>query len=63
MNRFVALAAGAALVAAGAAFAADAPAKKEAPKADPAKGQAIATQVCVACHSADGNSVAPDRAG
>ena len=59
MNRFVALAAGAALVAAGAAFAADAPAKKEAPKADPAKGQAIATQVCVACHSADGNSVAP----
>ena len=48
MNRFVALAAGAALVAAGAAFAADAPAKKEAPKADPAKGQAIATQVCVA---------------
>ncbi len=59
MIRFVALAAGAAFVAAGAAFAADAPAKKEAPKADPAKGQAIATQVCVACHSADGNSVAP----
>lgn len=59
MNRFVALAACAALVAAGAAFAADAPAKKEVPKADPAKGQAIATQVCVACHSTDGNSVAP----
>lgn len=59
MNRFVALAAGAAFAAAGAAFAADAPAKPEAAKADPAKGQAIATQVCVACHSADGNSAAP----
>ena len=59
MKRFLALAAGAALIAAGSALAADAPAKKEAPKADPAKGQAIATQVCVACHAADGNSVAP----
>ena len=59
MKRFLALAAGAALIAAGSALAADAPAKKEAPKADPAKGQVIATQVCVACHSADGNSVAP----
>lgn len=28
-------------------------------KADPAKGKAIATTVCVACHSADGNSVIP----
>lgn len=59
MKRFLALAAGAALIAAGSALAADAPAKKEAPKADPAKGQVIAAQVCVACHSADGNSVAP----
>lgn len=59
MKRFLALAAGAALIAAGSALAADAPAKKEAPKADPAKGQAIATQVCAACHSADGNSAAP----
>ena len=59
MKRFLALAAGAALIAAGSVLAADAPAKKEAPKADPAKGQTIANQVCVACHSADGNSVAP----
>ena len=28
---------------------------KPAPKADPAKGQAIATQVCGACHSFDGS--------
>jgi cytochrome c553 len=28
---------------------------KPAPKADPAKGQAIATQVCAACHSFDGS--------
>jgi cytochrome c553 len=46
-------------LAAGSALAADAAAKKAAPKADPAKGQVIANQVCVACHSADGNSVAP----
>jgi len=59
MKRFLLLAAGAALFAAGSALAADAPAKKEAPKADPSKGQAIANQVCVACHSSDGNSVAP----
>lgn len=32
---------------------------KAAPKADPAKGQAIVNKVCVACHAADGNSVAP----
>ncbi|MBI4756392.1 MAG: cytochrome c4 [Betaproteobacteria bacterium] len=30
-----------------------------APKADPAKGQAIATTVCAACHGPDGNSTAP----
>jgi cytochrome c553 len=29
------------------------------PKADAAKGQTIATQVCAACHGTDGNSVAP----
>jgi len=34
-------------------------AKAAAPKADPAKGQAIATTVCVACHAADGNSTGP----
>ena len=28
-------------------------------KPDAAKGQAIASQVCAACHAADGNSVAP----
>ena len=39
------------------ALAADAP--KALPKADPAKGQTIATQVCAACHGADGNSAAP----
>lgn len=31
----------------------------EPPKADLAKGQAIANQVCAACHGADGNSPAP----
>lgn len=36
----------------GAAYAAD-------PKADVAKGQQIASQVCAACHGADGNSTAP----
>lgn len=29
------------------------------PKADAAKGQQIATQVCAACHGIDGNSIAP----
>jgi len=29
------------------------------PKADPSKGQAIVSQVCVACHALDGNSVQP----
>ena len=28
-------------------------------KADPAKGEQVAKQVCAACHAADGNSVAP----
>jgi cytochrome c553 len=31
-------------------------AEPKAPPADPAKGQQIASQVCAACHSADGNS-------
>jgi len=34
-------------------------AKPAAPKADLAKGQAIATQVCAACHSADGSRGLP----
>ena len=38
-------------------FAADEPAAQ--PKADPAKGQQIVTQVCAACHGADGNSASP----
>ena len=60
MIRALALLASAALVvAAGSAFAAETSAKKAADKADPAKGQIIANQVCVACHAADGNSMAP----
>jgi cytochrome c553 len=39
------------------ALAADGP--KAAPKADLAKGQATATQVCAACHTADGSRGAP----
>jgi cytochrome c553 len=31
------------------------------PKADPAKGQQIASTVCVACHNADGNSAIPQN--
>ena len=34
-------------------------AAEQLPKADAAKGQTIATQVCAACHGQDGNSVAP----
>jgi len=33
--------------------------EKGAPKADPGKGQQIASQVCVTCHAADGNSTIP----
>jgi cytochrome c553 len=33
--------------------------EKTAPKIDPAKGQQIVSQVCVACHAADGNSTIP----
>jgi len=32
-----------------------------APKADPAKGEQIATQVCASCHGPDGNSTAPSN--
>ncbi|MBU0752495.1 MAG: cytochrome c4 [Gammaproteobacteria bacterium] len=32
---------------------------KAAPKGNPAKGQAIATTVCAACHAADGNGTGP----
>jgi cytochrome c553 len=35
------------------------PAAAEQPAADPAKGQQIASQVCAACHGADGNSTIP----
>ncbi len=60
MIRVVALFASAALMAvAGSAFAEGAAAHKDAVKADPGKGQVIANQVCVACHAADGNSIAP----
>lgn len=34
---------------------------QEPAKSDPAKAQAIAGQVCAACHGADGNSVAPSN--
>ena len=44
----------AATVCAGAAFAAD-----PLPKADVAKGQKIASEVCAVCHGADGNSIGP----
>jgi cytochrome c553 len=59
MMRFLVLLASAGLALAAGSGIAEEAARKEAPKADPAKGQVIATQVCVACHSADGNSVAP----
>src|ERR1044072_3834708 len=53
MLRALALAAGMLVLSAAPAFA-----QKDA-KADPAKGQSIATQVCAPCHAADGNSTAP----
>jgi cytochrome c553 len=52
MIRALALGAGMAVWCAGQAFA------QNDPKPDPAKAQGIATQVCAACHAADGNSVA-----
>lgn len=53
MIRVLAFSASLALLWAGAALAQDTT------KGDPAKGKQIATQVCAACHAADGNSVAP----
>ncbi|MGH8705865.1 MAG: c-type cytochrome [Burkholderiales bacterium] len=47
-----------AYAASAAAFWSGAAAAQGVAKPDTAKGQQIATQVCVACHSADGNSVA-----
>ena len=40
-------------------FAETTPAETGKSKGDAAKGQQIATQVCAACHSADGNSIIP----
>lgn len=54
MKRFMVLA----LLAAGSAGAAEQVADTPA-KADPAKAQTIAGQVCAACHGPDGNSTAP----
>lgn len=34
---------------------------KPAPKVDPVRGQQVATQICAACHGADGNSAAPSN--
>lgn len=59
MKRVLALFASVALAAAAGSAIAQSAEKKPAAKADPAKGQAIATQVCAACHAADGNSVQP----
>ncbi len=53
MLRALALAAGMLVLSAAPAFA------QNDAKADPAKGQSIASQVCAACHAADGNSTAP----
>jgi len=53
MIRVLAFSASVALLWAGAALAQDTA------KPDPGKGKQIATQVCAACHAADGNSVAP----
>ena len=53
MIRVLAFSASLALLWAGGALAQDTA------KPDPAKGKQIATQVCAACHGADGNSVAP----
>lgn len=54
MNRVLAAAASVALLSCVAQALAEEPAK-----VDPAKGKQIASQVCAACHGADGNSVIP----
>jgi cytochrome c553 len=53
MIRALALSAGTLVLFAATSFAQDGA------KPDPRKAQSIATQVCAACHAADGNSVAP----
>ena len=53
MIRLSAIATLCAMLSAGSAIAQDAA------KPDPAKGQTIASQVCAACHAADGNSIGP----
>ncbi len=55
MKSGVALALATLTFASGIAFAAE----PSPPKADAAKGQAVAQQVCAACHGADGNGTAP----
>ena len=47
-----------ACVASAAAFCCGTVAAQDAAKPDPAKGKNLASQVCMACHAADGNSVA-----
>jgi cytochrome c553 len=54
MIRAWALGAGMVLLSAGQVFA-----QKDGAKPDTAKAQGIASQVCAACHAADGNSIAP----
>ena len=54
MIRALALGAGMVLLCAGQAFA-----QKDGAKPDTAKAQGIASQVCAACHAADGNGTAP----
>jgi cytochrome c553 len=56
MNRVLAAAASVALLSCAAQALA-----QELAKVDVAKGKQIASQVCVACHGADGNSVMPDN--
>lgn len=55
MIRIVAMSVCLAVMSAGHAWA------QGAAKADVAKGQAVASQVCVACHMADGNSAQPEN--
>ena len=49
------------LVALGGLAALAAAQEKAAPKSDATKGQQIASQVCAACHAADGNSTIPSN--
>lgn len=66
VHRFVALSMTLAFAAAAQATGQPASAETAAPKADAGKGQQVASQICVACHNADGNSsvsVNPKLAG